>query len=129
MNLMYSAYYRWGPLLFSLPLGEIRKTRREYIALDDNPSGFFLWEITPKDTSRWQYKYDLDEPFEQIVLEGGNHETPFANPPIGLKGKMIAADGQSKTEVILTPLGTSVLRRTGFPLFNFPDPAVNEENF
>ena len=129
MNLMYSAYYRWGPLLFSLPLGEIRKTSREYIALDNNPSGFFLWEITPKDTSRWQYKYDMDEPFEQIELEDGNRETPFANPPIGLKGKMIAADGQSKTEVILTPLGSSVLRRTGFPLFNFPAPAVNEESF
>lgn len=113
-NLQNASYYRWGALLFSLPLGEVSRSVKEYEALDGHPSGFFMWEIKPTHPELWDYRFDPNETFQKVDLPGGNCDTPYANPPIGLKGKMVDSSGK-KIEVTLTPLGCSRLRRTSFP--------------
>ncbi|MCF7816671.1 MAG: glycoside hydrolase family 127 protein [Kiritimatiellales bacterium] len=113
-NLTNSSYYCWGPLLFSLPLGEDREAGKEYEAQEGDPSGCFMLEIRPVHPERWDYRFDPKETFAQADLPGGNGDTPYANPPVGLEGKMLDGGG-SKVAVMLTPLGSSLLRRTAFP--------------
>jgi hypothetical protein len=102
-------------LVFSLPLPEVRKAIREFAALDGKPSGFHMWEITPKDPSGWSYRLDEAAEFTLVQLDGGNEQTPWANPPIGLRGKLLD-DAGNPVQVTLKPLGCSLLRRTSFPL-------------
>ncbi len=125
-NLTNAYHYSWGPLLFSLPLGEKRKTLTEFETLDGKPSGFFMWEITPEHSERWNYKFDPKEKFAKVDLPGGNRDTPWANPPIGLRGRMRDANG-ALMDVTLTPLGASVLRRTSFPDCTQPVVGPQEE--
>ena len=124
-NLTNSCYYAWGPLLFSLPLGEDRKAIKEYEAQEGNPSGCFLWEIKPVHPEFWDYRIDSQEPFVKVDLSGGSFDTPYADSPIGLKGKMVDGSG-NKTDVVLTPEGSSLLRRTTFP--DYSKPVVGPQN-
>lgn len=125
-NLQNETYYRWGALLFSLPLGETRKPTREFTTLDGKPSGFFSWEVKPEHPERWDYKFDPKESFRKVALPGGNDDAPYAQPPIGLRGRMIDRHG-AKVEVTLTPLGASLLRRTSFPDVSKPIAGPQEE--
>ena len=113
-NLTNAYHYCWGPLLFALPLGENRKPVNEFETLDGKPSGFFMWAIKPTHHERWDFKFDPKEVFAKVDLPDGNSATPWANPPIGLRGRMRDGAG-APVEVTLTPLGSSLLRRTSFP--------------
>ena len=125
-NLANAYHYRWGALLFSLPLGEERKTLKEFEALDGQPSGFFMWDTKPVHPEHWDYQFDPKERFAKVDLPDGSHDTPYANPPIGLRGRMIGLNG-AKVEVTLTPLGASLLRRTSFPDYSKPVVGPQEE--
>lgn len=110
-------YHQWGSLLFSLPLADERKAIREFAALDGKPSGFHMWEIRPADERPWGYRLAEDSVFLLESLQDGNMRTPWANPPIGLRGSLRDADSKP-VEVILKPLGCALLRRTSFPLIS-----------
>ena len=117
-NVQNAYYYRWGALLFALPLGEDCRKVKE-IQAGDKPSGFFAWSIKALHPERWDYRVDPLETFAKVDLPGGNYETPYANPPVGLRGTMIDKDG-TRVEVTLTPLGSSRLRRMSFPDYSRP---------
>lgn len=108
-------YHQWGPLVFSLPLEDERKAIREFAALDGKPSGFHMWEIRPTDEGPWRYGLAPDATFILTALEGGDMKTPWAKPPIGLRGALRDAGGKP-VEVTLKPLGSALLRRTSFPM-------------
>lgn len=113
-------YHQWGPLLFSVPMAEDRKQIREFSALDGQPSGFHMWEIRPAGAKPWDYRLKPDSVFELVPLESGDVLSPWANPPIGLRGVLL--DGEDKpVEVTLKPLGSALLRRTSFPLAGNPE--------
>ena len=95
-------------------------------ALDGKPSGFFMWEIKPVHPERWDFQFDREEHFAKVGLPGGDYETPWANPPIGLRGRMRDPEGVP-VGVTLTPLGTSLLRRTSFPDRSQPVAGPQEE--
>jgi DUF1680 family protein len=107
-------YLQWGALLFSLPLPEQRKEIKRFKALDGQDSGFGMWEIQPRNEDGWTYRLDEDAQFKLITLPEGNFQTPWAHPPIGLRGSMRTAEGK-QTDVTLKPLGSTLLRRTSFP--------------
>jgi len=117
-NLQNSHYYRWGVLLFALPLGEDYRKVKEFQA-GEQPSGFFAWSIKAQHPERWDYRCDPMVTFAKVDLPGGNYDTPFANPPIGLQGEMIDKNGQ-RVKVALTPFGSSRLRRMSFPDYSRP---------
>ncbi len=125
-HLENACHYRWGSLLFSLPLGELRTSVKEFEALDGTPSGFSMWEVKPKHPERWDYRFDRSERFVHVDLPAGDADTPYAQPPVGLRGRMLDKDG-NKVEVTLTPLGCSVLRRTSFPDSAQPTVGPREE--
>lgn len=117
-NLTNSYYYRWGVLLFALPLGEDARKIRECRAGDD-PSGMYLWAIKPLHPEFWDYKIDPMAAFVKVDMSDGSYDMPFANPPIGLRGAMIG-NGGKHVEMTLIPLGASQLRRTSFPDYSLP---------
>jgi len=125
-NLQNANYYRWGVLLFALPLGEDCRKVKEFQA-GDKPSGFFAWSIKALHPERWDYRCDPMATFVKVDLHGGNYDTPFANPPIGLQGTMIDKDGK-RVEVTLTPFGSSHLRRTSFPDYSRPIVGPQDES-
>jgi uncharacterized sulfatase len=106
-------FYKWGPLVFSLPLGENRKAVREFDALGGSPSGFKMWEIVPTDQDGWSYLLDEKSDFSVVKLPEGDPEIPWAHPTVGLKGTLLNLDKES-VEVTLQPLGSTLLRRTSF---------------
>ena len=108
-------FLQWGPLVFALPLPEERKEIRQFAALDGQDSGFRMWEIRPTNEQAWKYRFDGNAPFEVTSLLGGDYDTPWANPPIGLKGTMRTAENMT-VEVTFKPLGSTLLRRTSFPV-------------
>lgn len=110
-------YHQWGPLVFSLPLADERKAVREFAALDGKPSGFHMWEIRPADESPWHYRLAPDATFALTPLDGGSMKTPWAQPPIGLRGTLCDAGGKP-VGVTLKPMGCALLRRTTFPMMS-----------
>ena len=58
-NLQNAYYYRWGALLFALPLGEDCRKTKEFQA-GDKPSGFFAWSIKATHPERWDYQLRSD---------------------------------------------------------------------
>ncbi len=105
----------FGPLLYALPVDAVvtpgRITRAdgttsslvfqdtEYIAASDLP---------PLAISK-------NETFSPVALPGGDVLDPWNKPPTGLSGYLLKSDG-THVNVTLQPLGSTLLRLTGFPV-------------
>ncbi|AKJ64210.1 beta-L-arabinofuranosidase domain-containing protein [Kiritimatiella glycovorans] len=109
------AYYEWGPLVFALPIPERREVLEEITTNSGDPSGYFEYAIRPESDEGWRYRIDKEAEFKRVELPDGDAERPWAHPPIGLKGTLLDAEGVRR-EVTLKPLGSTILRRTTFPI-------------
>ncbi len=105
----------YGPLLYALPIAataipgritnaqgapsipEFRDT--EYVPSGDVPA----------------YRLAKDSYFEPVQLPEGDVLDPWSKPTAGLGGWLLAPDG-THVSVTLRPLGSTLLRITGFPL-------------
>lgn len=103
----------YGPLLFALPIDAVATEGR--LTQSSDPSStleFHDTEFTPASaTPSYLLPRDLD--FVPVQLPDGDTSTPWSNPPVGLDGSLLAADG-SRVNVTLLPLGSTVLRIAGF---------------
>ena len=108
------SYYRRGPLIYALEL-PARAERTHEFKLGDEPSGFYRYGVTTSDLTGWDYRIDPDARFDPVRLGSPDSDHPWARPPAGLRGKMLDAEGQA-VEVILVPVGTTLLRRVTFPV-------------
>ncbi|MCF7816672.1 MAG: glycoside hydrolase family 127 protein [Kiritimatiellales bacterium] len=107
------AYYEWGPLVFALPIPD-QVSVREEIVRAGAPTGFNDWIVKPASTEGWDYILDPDSVFKKVDL-AGDPLSPWTKPVVGLKGTLLNGRNE-KTEVTLHPLGSTLLRRTTFPL-------------
>jgi hypothetical protein len=105
----------FGPLLYALPLDATaipgRITRAdgatttlvfqdsEYVSTSDLPALVLSKKAT----------------FSPVALPGGDVLDPWNKPPTGLTGYVLEPDG-SHLDVTLQPLGSTLLRVTGFPI-------------
>ena len=60
------------------------------------------------------YLLPKDSDFQPVPLPDGDVLDPWSKPPTGLSGSLLAPDG-SQVKVTLRPLGSTLLRVTGFP--------------
>lgn len=98
----------YGPLLFSLPIDAQVVRCRNYT----NDSLFFSREYLPvEQPSVW--RIDNVPEFSAIALDSGDMTRPWAYPPVGLSGVLTDTVGLKKP-VVLRPLGSTILRQTGF---------------
>ena len=120
------SYFKRGPLVFALPIDY----KKEISDLNNNPepdsdgkptksvinpeSGFHLYEIFATDSVGWDYKLCTKAKFSP-VFKGGDVLHPFADSPVTLKGKLLDESGKP-VNVKLVPIGSTVLRRTTFPV-------------
>lgn len=110
-----SLYYTWGPLVFSLPIPADVKVKNELELISGVKSGFNEYLITPRvQNDYWNLTIDKEESFQLVTFEDTNKLNPWAEPSVGLHGKMIDENGFKK-EVTLLPHGSSLLRRLTFP--------------
>jgi hypothetical protein len=105
----------YGPLLYALPIaataipGRITSAQgapaipefhdTEYVPSGDVPA----------------YRLANDSYFEPVQLPEGDVLDPWSKPPAGLGGSLLAPDG-AYVSVTLRPLGSTLLRITGFPV-------------
>lgn len=107
-------YLRKGPLLFALPVPEVRDIVKTF------RPGFHTFDMTPVDKPRAeqvfsQYKLVADAParLELTRNPAANPAFPWDTPYYFLKAGF-EVDGQVRTET-LYPLGSTLLRKLTFP--------------
>ncbi len=107
-------YLKRGPLVFALPFEHQTKTVREY-----RNSGFYRYKITAKDTSGWNMKMDKNANTEFIPakVSGFHLDKPSEKPGAKIKVSLTNKKGE-KDDVLLVPLGNTILRRVTFPVSN-----------
>lgn len=108
------AYYEWGPLVFALPIEPV-VTELEEIEKEGKKTGFFDFAVKAADPSPWKTLDDPGSRFAKIDLPDGDPLNPWAQPTVALEGTLKSFEGQP-VEVRLLPLGSTLLRRTTFPL-------------
>ena len=111
------AYYQWGPLVFALKFDEKKKILEELAATSGASSGFYEYSISPVDTTGWSYLAKKGEKFQLHFTDNELSEYPWNSPAVYLKGNLYTAK-KEPVEVKLVPLGSTILRRTTFPLLN-----------
>ncbi len=107
------AFYEWGPLVFALPI-KAEVTEWKPIERNGEKTAFHDFFVRPADPAPWA---TMDHPaaaFKRVDLDGDRLD-PWARPPVGLKGLLKKMDG-TPFEASLVPLGSTILRRTTFPL-------------
>lgn len=109
------AYYMWGPLVFSLEIENQTNRGEEIVTNSGLKSGFYDYSISPLDTSGWYYLADKLAPFEVHQKEGVTNEDPWNSHSVYLKGSLLTPD-KHPVNVSLVPLGSTILRRTTFPI-------------
>lgn len=124
------AYYQWGPLVFSLPIREKKTVIQEVSNTEGRRSGFFDYALSPESETGWDYTIDPGAEFSLVRLDGGDSAYPWVNPGIALEGTFLTLNGE-KVTARLVPLGTTLLRRTTFPIEPVSDirqakPKINE---
>jgi len=112
----HESYYQWGPLLFSLPLDVKIEKLEELTTVSGVKSGFYDYRITAVNRNGADWQIDPAAGFRVVKLAGGNSLLPWSQPPIALRGQMRNAQGQP-VEATLKPYGSTILRRTTFPVF------------
>lgn len=120
------SYFKRGPLVFALPIDykkeivdvtknpELDKNGKPVKSVINPESGFHLYEIFATDSVGWDYKLPASAKFIP-VFKGGDVLHPFADSPLYLKGQLLDASGSS-VNVELVPIGSTILRRTTFPV-------------
>jgi hypothetical protein len=105
----------YGPLLYALPIEALSTPGR--ITQAENTTSTLVFrdtEYVPSvDTPAYMLPKDLD--FKPVPLPDGDVFDPWSKPPTGLAGSLVAPDG-SRVNVTLRPLGSTLLRVTGFPV-------------
>jgi hypothetical protein len=105
----------YGPLLYALPIESLSTPGR--ITQAENTTATLVFrdtEYVPSvDTPAYVLPKDLD--FTPVSLPDGDVYDPWSKPPTGLAGSLLAPDG-SRVNVTLRPLGSTLLRVTGFPV-------------
>ncbi len=112
----------YGPLLYALPIDAIATPGR--ITRADGSTSSLVFQDT-------EYVAAADTPslmlskkavFAPVALPGGDVLDPWNKPPAGLAGYLLMPDG-THLDVTLQPLGSTLLRLTGFPVDEtFADP-------
>jgi len=103
----------FGPMLYALPIAATAEPGRITSAQGaTSPLVFQDTEYVPSgNPPTYLLPNDLD--FQPVPLPDGNMLDPWTYPPTGLAGSLIATDG-SRVGVTLRPLGSTLLRVTGF---------------
>ena len=105
----------YGPLLYALPIqaiatpGRVTESQGSTSALQFRDTEY----VPSGDVPAYWLPKDLD--FVPVPLLDGNVLEPWSRPPTGLVGSLLAPGGSHVT-VTLLPLGSTVLRITGFPV-------------
>jgi len=112
----------YGPLLYALPVDALKIPGR--VTRADGSTSSLVFQDT-------EYVAASDTPslalskhavFSPIALPGGDVHDPWNKPPTGLAGYLLMSDG-AHVNVTLQPLGSTLLRLTGFPVDEiFADP-------
>jgi hypothetical protein len=103
----------YGPLLYALPVDAVA-TRTRITRAQDTTSTLEFQDteyLASAETPKYLLPKDLD--FTPVPLPDADGSDPWSNPPTGLNGSLLAADG-SRVKVTLRPLGSTLLRVTGF---------------
>ncbi|QDH81303.1 hypothetical protein FKX85_20630 [Echinicola soli] len=99
-----------GPLLYALPFPFTKRKLKEHQA-----SGFYQWDVTCTDRKGWDYQLPENASFEFLASkEMAGAPFPFDRPVLQIRTKLRDSDGKD-VEVILVPMGNTVLRRVTFP--------------
>ena len=103
----------YGPLLYALPIqANVTTGRLTRADASTSPLEFHDTEyVASAPVPGYLLPADLD--FKPVPLPGADLLDPWSNPPTGLSGSLIAPDG-SRVEVVLRPMGSTLLRVTGF---------------
>ncbi|MCK4920438.1 MAG: glycoside hydrolase family 127 protein [Bacteroidales bacterium] len=109
------AYYMWGPLVFSLEIEDQTERVEEIVTNSGLKSGFYDYSISPLDTSGWYYQAGKLAPFEVNMKDSATTDNPWSSPSVYLEGALMTPENQP-VNVRLVPLGSTILRRTTFPL-------------
>ncbi len=103
-------YWRRGPLVFSLPIPGERVRLRTYPV-----EGFADYDILPAKGAFWNYGVDSDSGgFELERTPLKTPVFPWNDSPVALRGRLFNRETQKEDTVKLTPMATSLLRRTAF---------------
>jgi hypothetical protein len=103
----------YGPLLYALPIAANATPGRITSAQGTTSTLVFRdTEYVPSgDVPAYRLANDSD--FEPVQLPDGDALDPWNKPPTGLGGSLLAPDG-TLVNVTLRPLGSTLLRITGF---------------
>ena len=105
----------FGPLLYALPVaalsipGRITRASGTTSTLEFRDTEYVPVEDTPA------YTLPKDSAFAPVQLSDGDVLDPWSKPPTALTGWLLAPDG-SRVKATLSPLGSTLLRVTGFPV-------------
>jgi hypothetical protein len=104
----------YGPLLYALPVEAVATPGR--ITQAEGTTSTLEFHDTEYAASGQPTAYLLpkDSDFQPVPLPDGDVLDPWSKPPTGLSGSLLAPDG-SQVKVTLRPLGSTLLRVTGFP--------------
>lgn len=102
----------YGPILFALPIDAVAVPGR--ITKAQDVVSTIQFQDTEYHAAGSIPAYLLPRhPHFDVVQQQGDLQTPWAVPPLALSGSLLAPDG-SLVDVALQPLGSTVLRITGF---------------
>jgi hypothetical protein len=105
----------YGPLLYALPIAATVTPGRITSAQDTTSTLVFRdTEYVPSGNVP-VYRLAKDSDFEPAQFPDGDALDPWSKPPTGLAGSLLAPDG-TRVNVTLRPLGSTLLRITGFRL-------------
>jgi len=104
----------YGPLLFALPVDAIATPGRVTQAHGAATGILFRDTSFVAKTRPLSYRLAADARFAPQALTDGDALDPWTRPPLGLSGMLVAPDGAA-VKVMLRPLGSTLLRETGFP--------------
>ncbi|WP_269522582.1 beta-L-arabinofuranosidase domain-containing protein [Coraliomargarita parva] len=108
-----ASYYRRGPITYALRFAaDLTKVEENPNWRTGEPGGLFEYAVAVEDQSTWGSRIDPAEKFVPVSLPG-DFDHPWNEPVIGLKGKLIDAEGKP-FPVTLVPEGAAISRRVTF---------------
>jgi hypothetical protein len=102
------AYFKRGPLVYSLPFDYIKKRVKEHLN-----SGFYRYKITAVDSTKWNYTLNCEDEFKYVADTEKSDVHPWDKPVVKLKGTL-RDKKNNKQNVELVPMGNTIFRRVTF---------------